>query len=132
MPGIPECNRHPKPDINRTQPRQLCAELHVLMDGNELEMRVQGCCMYAVLLADTEFQEVGDRELVKPKKRQSLGCAGAFGFFLFAMANRLDFSIRQLVGTTTASCAPQAMLLYQFRHRRGALCDRLDVLRGRV
>jgi hypothetical protein len=28
--------------------------------------------------------------------------------------------------------APQAMLPHQFRHRRGALCDRLGVLRGRV
>ena len=34
--------------------------LHVQMDRKCMEMRMPGCSLYAELLADSEFQKVGD------------------------------------------------------------------------
>jgi hypothetical protein len=51
-------------------------------------------------LDDTVVQEVGNRELVKEKKRQSPGRAGAFGFLRFVHAHRRDGAMRPLVGNS--------------------------------
>jgi hypothetical protein len=49
--------------------------------GKCVEMRLQGRCLYAELLADTEFQAVGDPELATAKKRQSPGMSGALWYW---------------------------------------------------
>ena len=41
--------------------------LYLLMDGDAMEMRMQGECLHAELLADTKLQAVGKRKLPKGK-----------------------------------------------------------------
>ncbi len=50
-----ECHRHHVHDQRGTQSGQLCPGLHLLMVGESMEVRVQGQCMYAKRLDDTEF-----------------------------------------------------------------------------
>ena len=46
--------------------------------GTAWKCGCRGPCVYAVVLAHSEFQEVGNRELVKGKKRPRAGMLGAF------------------------------------------------------
>jgi hypothetical protein len=88
-----------------------------------VEMRMEGCCVYAELLDDTVVQEVGNRELVKEKKTQSPGRAGAFGCLRFVYAHRRDGAIRPLGGITTGECAPRAVWLRACRYRQRRTAD---------
>ena len=54
-----ECKCDHINDISRTPEPQLCTRLPLHLDRKQLEMRLPRCCMYAVILADTEFQAVG-------------------------------------------------------------------------
>jgi hypothetical protein len=66
---------------------------------------------------DTDISAGGDRARVQENRRLWVVVPRAFSW--------AADGYERLV-------APQAVLLHQFRHRRGALCDRLGVLRGRV
>jgi hypothetical protein len=73
-------NRHHKPNQHGTYKPELLAGLPLLMGGKCMEMRVQGLGVYAVVLADSEFQKVGDEELAKGRIIKSPG--GMPGFLL--------------------------------------------------
>ncbi len=57
--------RHPVSDLHRAESKQLCAQLHLLMDGKRMEVRVQGSSMYAKLLDDPAFQAGGEGKLTR-------------------------------------------------------------------
>jgi hypothetical protein len=88
-----------------------------------VEMWVSRLGMYPELLDDTVVHEVGNRELVKEKKRQSPGRAGAFGFLRFVHAHRRDGAMHPLVGIATGACAPQAVRLRACRYRQRRTAD---------
>jgi hypothetical protein len=48
------------------------------MDGIGMEVWVPGCGVYAVILANPEFQKVGEGELAKEKRIKGPGIAPGF------------------------------------------------------
>jgi hypothetical protein len=69
---------HDIPDQHETEPTKLRPRIPLHLDGIRMEVWVSGQCVYAKLLADSEFQAVGDGKLARKKK--SLGSSEAFGF----------------------------------------------------
>ena len=65
---------------------QLSPELYLHLDGEYVEVWVQRSGMYAELLADSELQEVGDRNLLKGRKGKA---PARPGLFVWARARRV-------------------------------------------
>jgi hypothetical protein len=110
--------KFPVSGINRACKSILCPGLWVYLEEHPMEVWVSGSKLYTVVLADTEFQEVGERKRAKEKEEASGVRSEAFLGLLVAGVKKLSilfltalisFSIVMLTRrNVAASFAPPA------------------------
>ena len=70
--------KFPVSGINRAESKQLYPGLCVYLEKHSMEVWMPGQCVYAVVLADSEFQAIEERELVPRQssldKFSAIGC----------------------------------------------------------